>query len=272
VAQAHFHVSGEGHRALEAWAVGFGPVARWGIEGASGLGRHTATYLCHTGHDVRDVCPNRTAERGRGRHQGKSDALDADRIAAETLTHPELPAAFKRAAGDTGPDHTREQLALWHKTRRSLVKLRQQLLGEAESLLGDLPEELRAELPDTTAVLPRLTALARRDHGRAWDATTTLRLRLLTPTPSCSPSWPPRSARRPARSASWSPRPGRPWASSSAWQPAASLSSWSRSAIPGASPRAASPASTAPPRSLPPPAKARANPCVTASTAAATVT
>jgi len=179
VAQAHFHVSGEGHRALEAWAAGFGPVARWGIEGASGLGRHTATYLCHTGHDVRDGCPNRTAERGRGRHQGKSDALDADRIAAETLTHPELPAAFKRAAGDTGPDHTREQLALWHKTRRSLVKLRQQLLGEAESLLGDLPEELRAELPDTTAVLPRLTALARRDHGRAWDATTTLRLRLL---------------------------------------------------------------------------------------------
>jgi hypothetical protein len=32
----HFEVSGEGHRALEQWALGFGRVARWGVEGASG--------------------------------------------------------------------------------------------------------------------------------------------------------------------------------------------------------------------------------------------
>ena len=62
---ASFQVSGEGHRAMEAWAGGFGPVLRWGIEGASGLGRHTAIFLIERGQDVRDVCPTRTAEQAR---------------------------------------------------------------------------------------------------------------------------------------------------------------------------------------------------------------
>ncbi len=52
VATASFQVSGDGHRALEAWAVGFGPVRRFGIEGACSLGRHTAMYLVRAGHDV----------------------------------------------------------------------------------------------------------------------------------------------------------------------------------------------------------------------------
>ena len=57
IGTSHYRVSGDGHRALEAWALSFGAVARWGIEGASGLGRHTSVYLCRQGHDVRDVCP-----------------------------------------------------------------------------------------------------------------------------------------------------------------------------------------------------------------------
>ena len=85
---AVFKVSGEGHRAMENWALAFGPVARWGIEGAAGIGRHTAMYLARRGHDVRDVCPDRTNERGRGRRQGKSDALDSLRIARETQAEP----------------------------------------------------------------------------------------------------------------------------------------------------------------------------------------
>ena len=78
-----FKVSGEGHRAMEAWALSFGPVERWGIEGASGLGRHTAIYLAERGHDVRDCCPNRTNERRRGRGQGKTDASGSLRIARD---------------------------------------------------------------------------------------------------------------------------------------------------------------------------------------------
>ena len=104
VATEHFRVSGDGHRALEAWARQFGPIVRWGIEGASAWGRHTAIFLVGRGYDVRDVCPNRTAAHDRARQRGKSDTLDSERIARETLAHPLLPKAFKRAGQDAGPD------------------------------------------------------------------------------------------------------------------------------------------------------------------------
>jgi hypothetical protein len=45
LASEHFRVSGDGHRALEAWALQFGLVARWGVEGACSWGRHTAMFL-----------------------------------------------------------------------------------------------------------------------------------------------------------------------------------------------------------------------------------
>lgn len=179
VAAEHFRVSADGHRALEAWALSFGPVVRWGVENAGGWGRHTAIYLAGGGHDVRDVCPNRTARQDRGRQRGKSDALDAERIARETLAHPLLPRAFKAAAKQAAPDPSRELLCVWHNYRRSLVKQRQQLLCEAEFLLADLPLELREQLPATRKVRPRLIALGRRNRRTRWDAPTALRLRLL---------------------------------------------------------------------------------------------
>lgn len=156
---ATFKVSGSGHRDMEAWALSFGPIVRWGIEGASGLGRHTAAFLTGRGHDVRDVCPNRTNERARRRREGKTDRLDSVRIAKETLAEANLPIAFKRADGDVGPDVDREQLALLHKARKSLLKSRQHLLNEAESLLCELPLTIREQLPDVPDVRRRLRAL-----------------------------------------------------------------------------------------------------------------
>ena len=179
VASEHFRVSGDGHRALEAWARQYAPVARRGIEGAAGWGRHTAIFLAGRGHDVRDVCPHRTARADRARQRGKSDTLDSERIARETLAHPLLPRAFKRAGCDRGPDERAELLALWDKARRSLLSSRQHLVNEAEMLLAELPLELRDTLPASTAVRPRLAALARRDRTQRWDAPTALRLRLL---------------------------------------------------------------------------------------------
>lgn len=175
----HFKVSGEGHRALEQWALGFGRVARWGVEGASGVGRHTAAFLCERGPDVRDCCATRTAEHNKRRRQGKSDALDSERIARETLAHKDLPLAFKRAGNDAGPDESTELLSLWHNARRSLNKTRQQLLNEAESLLNELPDDLREQLPDTKKVRTRLAAVERCDRTRTCDPATALRLRLL---------------------------------------------------------------------------------------------
>jgi hypothetical protein len=68
---------------------------------------------------------------------------------------------------------------LWHNRRRSILTSRQHLVGEAESLLCELPLELREQLHDTKAVKPRLAALARRNRRRHYDAPTKLRLQLL---------------------------------------------------------------------------------------------
>jgi transposase len=178
LASEHFRVSGDGHRALEAWARQFGPIARWGIEGASSWGRHTAVFLTGRGYDVRDVCANRTAGSDRARQRGKSDTLDSERIARETLAHPLLPRAFKRAGDDRGVDEIHELMTIWHNQRLSILKSRQHLVNEAETMLCELPLELREQLPDKKAVRPRLKALAaleRRQHDRP----TALRLELL---------------------------------------------------------------------------------------------
>jgi transposase len=179
LASGHFRVSGDGHRALEAWARQFGPIVRWGVEGASSWGRHTAVFLAGRGYDVRDVCANRTPRSDRARQRGKSDTLDSERIARETLAHPLLPKAFKRAGQDQGPDELHELLSLWHNQRRSFLASRQHLLNEGETMLCQLPLELREQLPDTKAVRPRLAALARRNRRRRYDAPTALRLKLL---------------------------------------------------------------------------------------------
>jgi hypothetical protein len=180
LASEHFRVSGDGHRALEVWARQFGPIVRWGIEGASAWGRHTAIFLAHRGHDVRDVCPNRTGRQDRARQRGKSDELDSERIARETLAHPLLPRVFKRAGDDAGPDEQAELLAVWWQARCALMKRRQHLLSEAEALLHELPLTLIELLPDTKAVHPRLRALKRATYRRRLDPPSTLRVRLLS--------------------------------------------------------------------------------------------
>jgi transposase len=179
LASEHFRVSGEGHRELEVWARQFGQIARWGIEGSASWGRHTAVFLIGRGHDVRDVCANRTPRSDRARQRGKSDTLDSERIAREVLAHPLLPKAFKRAGQEQGPDEQHQLLALWHNRRRSILTSRQHLVNEAEYLLCELPLQLREQLPDTKAVKPRLAALAGRNRRRRYDAPTKLRLQLL---------------------------------------------------------------------------------------------
>jgi transposase len=105
--------------------------------------------------------------------------LDSERIARETLAHPLLPRAFKRAGDNAGPDEQAEVLTVWWQARRSLVKRRQQLLSETEALLRDLPLELIERLPDVKPVRPRLAALERAIRRPALDPPTALRVRLL---------------------------------------------------------------------------------------------
>jgi transposase len=175
---AHFPNTRDGHRSGMAWASEFGSIDRWGIEGASGLGRHLAGFLVEAGCDVRDVPPHKTSVRQRGRHEGKTDRLDSRRAAAETQTNPRLARAFKHAA-PARPDAVRERLALWHNARKSLTKVRVQLLGELDALVHDLPEDLRRQLPAMKTVSARVNSLSRLDTSEVTDPTVALRLRLI---------------------------------------------------------------------------------------------
>ncbi len=118
---AHFPNTRQGHSDGLAWAAGLGSADRWGVEGASGLGRHLAEFLVAAGCDVRDVPPHKTSIRQRGRHEGKTDRLDSHRVAAETQANPRLARAFKHAA-PAAPDSVRDRIALWHNARASLTK------------------------------------------------------------------------------------------------------------------------------------------------------
>ncbi|MEX1173062.1 MAG: transposase [Chloroflexota bacterium] len=175
---AHFSNNREGHDAGLAWSAGFGPADRWGIEGASGLGRRLAEFLVEAGCDVRDVPPHKTSARQRGRHEGKSDQLDSRRVAAEAQANPRLARAFKHAA-PAAPDSVRDRMALWHNARKSLTKIRVQLLGELDALVHDLPEDLRVQLRPSKTVSARVNSLGRLDISRVTDPTVTLRLRLI---------------------------------------------------------------------------------------------
>lgn len=157
----------------------FGAVTRWGVEGANGWGGTPRCSWSATATTCGTCARTGPPSRAQRRWRGKSDALDAERIARETLADPMLPLAFKRAGGDTGPDETTELLGLWQLARRSTLTSRQHLLTEAESLLAALPEPVRRVLPDTAAVRPRLAALPTGDALAAGDPADCLRLRLL---------------------------------------------------------------------------------------------
>jgi transposase len=156
----HFANTSDGYRAAIEWATSLGPVERWGVENASSLGRHLAQCLVGLGFDVRDVPPHRSAQQGRGRHQGKSDLLDAHRIAQETQNHPRLACAFKHRQ-PSAPDPIREQIALWHNARRSLTRVRVQLLGEIDAMIHDLPKDLRLPVSAMKTVRARIHSLDR---------------------------------------------------------------------------------------------------------------
>jgi transposase len=175
---AHFPNTLEGHGSALAWANGFGLTERWGVEGASGLGRGLAEFLVQGGCDVRDVPPHKTSARGRGRHEGKSDRLDSHRVAAETQANPRLARAFKHAVS-AGPDSIRDRMTLWNNARKSLTKVRVQLLGELDALVQDLPENLRGRLGSAKTISARVNAVSRLDVSGVADPTVLLRLRLI---------------------------------------------------------------------------------------------
>jgi transposase len=174
----HFPNTAAGHRAALVWALAWGTPERVGIEGASGLGRPLAEFLVAHGLDVRDVPPHKTSLRQRGRHEGKSDRLDSHRIAVEAQVNDRLAHAFKQHH-PAAPDQVRDQMTLWHNARKSLTKIRVQLIGELDALIQDLPEDLRSQLPATTTARARINAVSKLDSDAVADPVVRLRLQLI---------------------------------------------------------------------------------------------
>ena len=143
------------------------------------MGRHLAEFLIDGGCDVRDVPPHRATRRRRGRHEGKSDTIDACRVAREAQANPQLACAFKQAT-PAAIDPVREQMALWHNARKSLTKVRVQLLGEIDMLIHELPERLRTPITGAKTMRAKINAFTK----ASWDPDTEmpavgLRLRLI---------------------------------------------------------------------------------------------
>jgi transposase len=130
-------------------------IDRIGVEGSASLGQPVVLALAAAGYDVREVQPNRTADRRRRRRRAKSDIEDAEAIARETLADPWLPPAGKWSA----PDPHWQALTAIRDWRQSLVLQRVRLLNEAEAVLVSLPLTLRSGLPATSRVLTQLRAL-----------------------------------------------------------------------------------------------------------------
>ncbi len=130
-------------------------IGRVGIEGSNGLGRQLSLFLTTVGFDVREVQSNRTAERRRRRRRQKTDREDAEAIARETLAHDDLPPAGKQHK----PDPVWDELVAVRNHRTTLVRQRVRLLNEAEGVLCGLPLPIRAALPATSRVRPRLQAI-----------------------------------------------------------------------------------------------------------------
>lgn len=131
-------------------------IDRVGVEGSGGLGRPVMLALAAAGYDVREVQPNRTAERRKRRRRAKTDIEDAEATARETLADPDLPPGGKDAISSPASD----ELDVLRGWRESLVLQRVRLLTEAESVLVSLPLRLREQLPSTSRVLASLNRLA----------------------------------------------------------------------------------------------------------------
>lgn len=178
VGYEHLEHNRAGHTAALDWIRGQGTVECICVEGASGLGRPLAEYLVAEGVDVRDVPSHRTSLRQRGRHGGKSDRLEAHRLARETQNNDALACAFK-SSRPAPPDQFRDQIALWHNTRTSLRKIRVQLIGELDDLIHQLPEAVRAAMPVRATVRAKINAVAKLDVDDVTDPLSLRRLELI---------------------------------------------------------------------------------------------
>jgi transposase len=132
---ASFPASAAGYQALFDWMVGFGSIARVGVEGTGAYGAGLARHLRSRGVRVIEVDrPNRQARR----LQGKSDPVDAVEAARAALS------GRARGIPKNGDGHVEAIRALL-VARRSARSFRIAVLGQMRHLVVTAPDDLRSE-------------------------------------------------------------------------------------------------------------------------------
>lgn len=129
-------MSAHGYEALLAWARGFGPVLRAGVEGTGAWGAGLTRFLLAEQVAVVEVI--RPVRRDR-RQRGKSDPIDAEAAARSVLNGTATNQAKTR-------DGRVESIRALKLTRDSAVKSRVAALGQLHSLVVTAPQQLRADL------------------------------------------------------------------------------------------------------------------------------
>ncbi len=165
-----------GYRALAAWAAGFGPIERFGIEGTGSWGAGLARHLMSSGALVVEVNRPDRAER---RRAGKDDTIDAF-AAAHGAQSGQASALPKTGDGPV------EAIRALRVARNGAVKARTQAANQLHALVATAPDPLRAELrgltakalarrcarfrPGGTATVTAATRLSLRSIARRWLA------------------------------------------------------------------------------------------------------
>jgi transposase len=131
-----FPTTRPGYRELHGWLVGFGVVARVGVEGTGAYGAGLARFLRSQDLEVIEVDrPNRQERR----RAGKSDSLDAIEAARATLSG-RASAVAKHADGNV------EALRVLLIAKRSARQTRISCLNQIRHLVFTGPDELRDQL------------------------------------------------------------------------------------------------------------------------------
>lgn len=136
LATESFATTSGGHRRLERWAVQFGAVEAFGVEGTGAWGAGVARHLAACGHRVVEVDrPDRSTRRRRG----KSDTIDAE-AAARAVQAGTAAGTPKARTGRI------ESIRALRVARRSAVKARSQAAHQLHCLVSTAPDGLRDEL------------------------------------------------------------------------------------------------------------------------------
>lgn len=164
-----FPATAAGYRRLLAWARGFGPLHRAGVECTGSYGAALTRYLSTETITVIEVNRGDRAER---RRRGKTDTLDAE-TAARAVLSGRATAIAKSGDGQV------EMLRMFKQAKASAIKSRSQAINQLKAILVRTEPALRESMTGLSnpALFRRCAQLTVSDpHDPAGAAALTLRL------------------------------------------------------------------------------------------------